>query len=304
MLSIHPVQLALAATAEVSVQEVFSGDWTWPPLVIIPLILAMGLYSVGTAKMLASSARPSVRKSAVICFALGWVSLLLALDSPVHELGEQLFWVHMTQHEILMLISAPLLVGSRPLVPFLYALSPSRRKQVADLGHTRLIQSFWRAISAPIFAWLFSALALWIWHAPWLFERTLHSEWIHAAQHTSFFVSALIFWWPLANMKPSMGYGGGMLYVFTTALHTSLLGVLLTFTSRPWYASYAATAPLWHLSALEDQQLGGLIMWIPAGTLLFIVFLFLLVRWINESQARWQFTRMADLTHSSQGATE
>src|SRR4051812_3615881 len=173
MLSVHLVQAALATTAEFSLREAVFGDWTWPPLVIVPLVVTLGLYCLGTAKMLATRARPSVRRGAVICFALGWISLLLALDSPIHELGEQLFWVHMTQHEILMLVSAPLLVASRPLVPFLYALSPPWRKRVADFGHTRVVQSFWGLISAPVFAWLFSAVALWIWHAPWLFDRTL-----------------------------------------------------------------------------------------------------------------------------------
>ena len=95
-------------------------------------------------------------------FALGWTSLLLALDSPIHEIGEQLFWVHMTQHEILMLVSAPLLVLSRPLVPFLYAFSPSARQRVAAISHTRAFSTIWRSISAPVSAWLISALALWL----------------------------------------------------------------------------------------------------------------------------------------------
>jgi putative membrane protein len=140
-----------------------------------------------------------------------------------------------------------------------------------------------------------------MWHLPWLFDQTLHSDWIHAAQHATFFFTALLFWWPLASRKPAMGYGAGMLYVFTTALHTSVLGALLTFAPRAWYRSYVATAPLWHLTALEDQQLGGLIMWIPGGTLLLGVTLVLLVRWLNESQVRWQYSPMADLTRLSDG---
>jgi putative membrane protein len=276
-------------------------DWTWPPAIVIPMALVFAMYAIGVVKMWLGPARSSIRLRCVLCFVAGWISLLLALDSPIHELGEQLFWVHMTQHEILMLISAPLLVLGRPLIPFLYALNPHWRRRAGDFAHLKLIRSSWATISSPAFAWLFSALALWIWHVPWLFNRTLHNDWIHAAQHTSFLASALLFWWPLANMKPGMGYGAGVLYVFTTAMHTSILGALLTFTSRAWYAPYISTAPLWHLTALEDQQLGGLIMWIPAGTLLLVVALWLLVRWIEDSQARWQLTRMAELTHASQG---
>jgi putative membrane protein len=207
----------------------------------------------------------------------------------------------MTQHEILMLISAPLLVLGRPLIPFLWALSPMWRERAACLGRIKIVKVLWAAVSAPLPAWLLSALALWIWHLPWLFEQTLQSDWIHAAQHTTFLATALLFWWPLANRTSTMGYGGGLIYVFTTILHTSVLGALLTFAPRPWYSSYITTAPLWHLTALEDQQLGGLIMWIPAGTLLLIVALVLLVKWMNESQTRWQYTRMAELTRLCEG---
>jgi putative membrane protein len=145
---------------------------------------------------------------------------------------------------------------------------------------------------------------LWIWHIPFLFDQTLRSDWIHAAQHTTFLVTAVMFWWPVLNRTPALGYGGALVYVFTTILHTSVLGALLTFAPRPWYSSYILTAPAWHLSALEDQQIGGLIMWIPAGTLLLIIALMLLVKWMNESQTRWQYTRMAELGRLSQGSIE
>jgi putative membrane protein len=239
----------------------------------------------------------------MICFAIGWFSLVLALDSPIHELGEQLFWVHMTQHEILMLVSAPLLVLSMPLIPFLWALPDSLRLKVAAAGKNRFVRSSWKLISGPFSAWLISALALWVWHAPALFDRTLHNEWIHAAQHSTFFLSGLLFWWPLVR-QTVLGYGEALIYVFTTAVHTSILGALLTFAPHAWYGSYVVTSPLWNLSALEDQQLGGLIMWIPAGTLLLIVSLVLLVRWLKVSDTRWKYTRMAELAHSSKGAAE
>ena len=101
-----------------------------------------------------------------------------------------------------------------------------------------------------------------------------------------------------------MGYGGALIYVFTTAMHTSILGALLTFARAPWYAPYFKTAPLWNLTPLEDQQLGGLIMWIPAGTLLLGAFLILLVKWMKQSQDRWQYTRMAQLSGLPTGSVK
>jgi putative membrane protein len=281
-----------------------AGSWTWPPFIVISLSLTAALYGLGAIRM---RRRVTHRRSSVwpiLWFALGWSSLVIALDSPLHELGEQLFWVHMTQHEILMLISAPLLVLGRPMLAFLWALPPAWRDMAASLGRSRTFKKAWAFASAPLSAWLLSALALWIWHIPWLFEQTLRDDWIHAAQHTTFLATALIFWWPLLNRTQALDYGGGLVYVFATILHTSVLGALLTFAPRAWYSSYMMTAPAWHLSALEDQQIGGLIMWIPAGTLLLVVALVLLVKWMNESQTRWQYTRMAELGRLSEGGVK
>jgi putative membrane protein len=278
-----------------------STNWSWPPLVVIPLALSALLYGVGMARIIRRGGAGRFDRWRIACFTLGWISLLAALDSPLHELGEQLFWVHMVQHEILVLIAAPLLVLSRPLVPFLSAFPLDWRRAIASAAHGPAVMRTWKAISAPLSAWLLSALALWIWHAPVLFDQTVKSDAMHAAQHASFFLTALLFWWPLANGLPKIGYGGGLAYVFTTALHTSVLGALLTFAPQAWYAPYQATSVNRYLSALEDQQLGGLIMWIPAGSLLLVVFLVLLVMWMRESQGRWQYTRMAELVRSSDG---
>jgi putative membrane protein len=304
--AIAPVAVLWAAPAW-SLTEIgpaLANDWTWPLFIIIPLLLTAVLYALGAIRMLRRTSHRKPFVWPILSFALGWISLVIALDSPLHELGEQLFWVHMTQHEILMLISAPLLVLGRPMIAFLWALPPAWRDKAASLGRSPTFKKGWALVSAPLSAWLVSALALWIWHIPSLFDQTLRSNWIHAAQHTTFLVTALAFWWPVVNRTPTLGYGGGVVYVFTTILHTSVLGALLTFAPRAWYSSYAMTAPAWHFSALEDQQIGGLIMWIPAGTLLLIAALVLLVKWMKESQTRWQYTRMAELGRLSEGGIE
>src|SRR5436853_6969640 len=119
------------------------GDWVWPPSIVIPLLLMAILYGLGTARMLHLGIRARVLLWPMLAFALGWISLVLALDSPVHELSEQLFRVHMTQHEILMLVSAPLLVLGRPLVPLLWALSPSWRRRLASFAQLRSFKNLW-----------------------------------------------------------------------------------------------------------------------------------------------------------------
>ena len=104
-----------------------------------------------------------------------------------------------------------------------------------------------------------------MWHIPRFFQATLDNDWIHSAQHVSFLGSALLFWWSLFYAHGKVRYGASVLYLFTTAVHTSILGALLTFASTVWYPDYVATTPAWGLTPLEDQQVGGLIMWIPAG---------------------------------------
>jgi putative membrane protein len=295
---------AARADADAAPGQVTFSSWTWPPFIIIPLLLAAVLYIAGIIRMWPRNLHAGLSWKEIVCFACGWLSLLAALDSPIHELSEQLFSVHMVQHEILMLVSAPLLLLGRPSLVFVWAL-PARWRRMRPLTSHWAIRAPWALISAPVVAWSLHAVALWLWHAPVLFDATLRSDAIHAAQHISFFDTALLFWWTLLGEHRSrLSDGAAIVYVFTTGIHMGILGALLTFAPRPWYPAYALTAPLWHLSALEDQQLGGLIMWIPAGTILFIATLFLLHRWMKHSDQRWALgstasvmTRIASAHH-------
>ena len=209
--------------------------------------------------------------------------LSLALVSPLHPLGEALFSAHMAQHEILMLLAAPMLVVSRPLVPLLWGLPFGWRRVAGRWSKMRPVQRIWESLTLPLAAWCIHAAALWIWHAPALFQATLTSELAHSAQHLSFLLSALLFWWALLYGPGRMNYGSGVLYIFTTGVHTSILGALLTFASSVWYPAYRSTAPLWGITSLEDQQVGGLIMWIPAGLVYLAAGLILFAAWLWQS---------------------
>jgi cytochrome c oxidase assembly factor CtaG len=278
--------------------------WSWEPWVVIPILGTILLYSAGRIRMQRRSAN-RLSPWPAVSFAMGIAALVIALDSPVHTVGEQLFWVHMTQHELLMLVAAPLLVMAAPLVPFLWALPRSWREWLGHASKTMIWSATWIALSSAGAAWIIHAVALWVWHAPALFEAALHSERIHAVQHLCFLGSALLFWWTLIHGRHGrLGYGAAVVYVFTTAAHNSVLGALLTFAPRAWYPTYAGTTQLWSLSPLEDQQLGGLIMWVPAGVLLLVVGLALLAAWIGESQRRFEYTRMSALVKSANGVAD
>ncbi len=221
--------------------------WSFEPGVIVPLMITALLYRRG--KTATSRERGF--------FWLGFAFLAIALISPIDKLGEQLFSAHMTQHEILMICAAPLFIASRPGVPLLFGLPLAMRRILGRIGKWLL----WDTLKHPVSAWSIHAAAIWGWHAPALFNATLESEWIHAAQHLSFFGSALLFWWSILDGSK----GAGLVSSFSTALHTSILGALLTFSRTLWYQPYAATVPRWGWTPIEDQQTGGLIMWVPAA---------------------------------------
>jgi putative membrane protein len=251
--------------------------WRFDPGIVLPLAATAILYARG-ARISRGAAVPQFA-----CFWSGWLFLAGSLISPLHSLGEVLFSAHMAQHEILMLVAAPLLVLSRPLVPMLWGLPITWRRALGQWSKGPRVQRVWRSISQPSVAWGIHAVALWLWHAPQLFQATLSNEWIHSAQHLSFFGSALLFWWSLFYAHGRASYGAGFLYIFTTAVHMSILGALLTFARTVWYPAYAFSTKAWGLTPLEDQQLGGLIMWIPAGVVYLAAGLALFALWLRES---------------------
>lgn len=260
--------------------------WGLEPIVIASLAITGWMYFRGLRRLWRNSASGRrIRKWEAWCFACGWLTLFVALVSPLHPLGSVLFSAHMTQHELLMLVAAPLLVLSRPLIAGLWSLPFELRRKIGNSVKARWPQGTWRTITNPLVAWVIHAVALWVWHAPFLFEATLESELVHTLQHSCFLFSALLFWWALIHGRRGlMGYGAAVLYVFTTSIHSGVLGALITFTTTIWYPAYSTSTASWGLTPLEDQQLGGLIMWIPAGTVYVIAGLALFAGWLRESE--------------------
>jgi cytochrome c oxidase assembly factor CtaG len=133
-------------------------------------------------------------------------------------------------------------------------------------GWTSGCRPLWRAVSRLEVAWLLHAVAIVAWHAPALYQRTVDSDTMHTLQHSSFLLTALVFWWSVLPAASRRGrHGAAILSLFTTMVYTGGLGALLTLARTPRYPAYPEAAPLWGLTPLEDQQLAGLIMWVPGG---------------------------------------
>jgi len=255
--------------------------WTWDASIIVPLALAAILYAVGFARLWRRGVRGRhARLSGAALFAAGWMVLAFALVSPLHAWGELMLTAHMIEHEAMMIVAAPLLVLARPGPVLLWGLPRFGRRAVAATLRAGAVAGPWRVVSTPFVATIIHAVAIWVWHAPPLFTAALTNEAVHWLQHLCFFGSALLFWWAVTQTK---SYGAAISDLFVTTLHTGFLGVLMLVSGRVWYPAQLTDAAHWGLTLIEDQQLAGLIMWIPGGMVYVVAALWLAGIWISSA---------------------
>jgi cytochrome c oxidase assembly factor CtaG len=150
----------------------------------------------------------------------------------------------------------------------LWALDIDARRAVGAWWRARrVLPAIWQVLRRPLVAVTLHVAALWLWHVPVLYDAALRHESVHVAEHASFLLTALLFWYPIADARPRrrVGVGIATLSLFAAGLQCTLLGALITMARHPWYVGHYATTAAWGLTPLEDQQLAGLVMWIPAG---------------------------------------
>jgi putative membrane protein len=264
--------------------------WNLDLWVLIPFALTTLIFVWGTGNVWrrAGPGRGiSVRHC--ISFLGGMLALMIALVSPLDAMSAVLFSAHMTQHMLLVLVCAPLLVMSNFPVAWL-AVLPRRNARSVGQGwnRSRALSRVWQLLSAPISAWSIFAIMLWVWHASSLYEAALLDETIHALEHFLFLGTAMLFWWILLKQttQKHVQYGIAIPYLFLTILHSGVLGALMTFASQPWYPYYAPFVRTWGLTPLQDQQLAGLIMWIPGGAVLTLLTIGYFAAWLRALEKR------------------
>jgi putative membrane protein len=278
---------ALAHSAEAGE----SSPWRNEIAMLAPLAVSGLWYTIGFLRLrtrVSATHTPLWRNSAL--FALGWLTLVATLLSPLHELGEISFTAHMSEHELLMLVAAPLMALSRPVSVFLWACPDGLRRGLIRGCNSRSISRVWSLITKPAIATVLQICALWLWHMPSLFEKALHNEFWHALQHLSFLGSALLFWWSITRSTHHRHRRAiAAVCLFMTSLATGALGALMAISSSSWYAGYAEMGL--HglmpggLTAAQDQQLAGLIMWIPGGLVHFIAALIFAYTALKQRQS-------------------
>ncbi|TIQ36170.1 MAG: cytochrome c oxidase assembly protein [Mesorhizobium sp.] len=253
----------------------------------IPLGMVLVLYIAGLARLWRhAGAGHGILWWQLTCFATGWALLVAGLSSPLHELGERLFAAHMIEHEVLMLAAAPALVLSRPLGAIFWAFPLAIRRRLAGAIRWPPLRMTWRSLTEPASATILHGLAIWLWHIPALFNAALASEPVHWLQHFSFLASALLFWWALLNGRTRRrDHGAAVFYLFFTSMHCGLLGAILALSKNEIFVGNDSAAPQWNLTAVEDQQLGGLIMWVGASAFYLAAALILAALWIGSGSS-------------------
>lgn len=267
--------------------------WSLEPWVVALLLLSLGLYLAGFLRLRARSTGQSraLRHRQAMAFVAGWAVLAFALVSPLDTLASALFSAHMVQHEMLMIVVAPLCVLGRPIGAWLWAFPRRWRLAIGGAARSTAVRAAWGLLTAPAVAWALHAVALWAWHVPRWFELALREPGIHALQHFSFLASALLFWWTVFGPRSGSSSHGGasaMLSLFTTMVHTGALGALLTLSPGLWYPAYIEPTSALGLQPLQDQQMGGLVMWVPGGLAYLAAALAIAARWLAAGGAAQQ----------------
>ena len=263
--------------------------WTVEPGVLAALALTAAWYALGVRGLWRAAGRGrGVGRARVAAFAGALVALVAALVSPLDAMAEQLFSAHMVQHLLLILVVAPLAVLGAPSFVWLWALPRAGRVALGRWWRRRRrLRRAAHGVTAPVSAWLLHSAALWIWHAPSAYQAALRRPAVHALEHLAFLGTALLFWWAVAPSagRRRLSHGSGVLYVAAMGAQGSALGALLALSSVPWYPAHAPGAQAWHVAPIDDQQLAGLLMWIPASIVYVGTALALVARWLRAGEA-------------------
>jgi len=274
-------------------EELTGPFWTaWPtePLLFIGLTAAACFYALGWSRLRRVAGGGPVAPSRAVAFWAGIIAVAVALLSPVAVYSERLFFMHMIQHLLLLLVAPPLLLLGRPLVPTLWGLPAPWRLAVGQkLTPGRPLARLGHLMTTPPFAAAAFVITVAVWHIPVFYDAAQGRSFTHDLEHLMFFATAFLYWWPVihpAGGRRRLSYALAVPYLLPPFLESMVIGVLLTFAGRPLYRTYAEMTMPWGFTVVTDQQLGGLIMWIPGGMLFLIPLIGLLMTLLQGEDSR------------------
>jgi putative membrane protein len=267
------------------------------PLLLVAL--AAGLYLWGARRERTPAWRTAVgaerlarSRRHAFAFAAGLATVALALGEPLDGLAEKLFWAHMVQHVLLLVVAAPLIVLGAPWMRLWRALPLRGRRPLARAiaRDRRLAPLRWLALAlgTPAVAWLALNADIVAWHVPAAYDLTLRSDAAHYFEHATFLALGVLAWAQVIDTEPfhsRLALPGRAVFAFGSMLVGWLLALGLAFSGKAWYAAYAGLRSRpGHISALADQQLAAGVMWVPASLPWAVAIFVLIYMWVADRQ--------------------
>ncbi len=260
-------------------------DWSLDPLPILGCLLAALAYGWAERQTDRAHAGTPVPRHRRWLFLAGLAAILLALVSPIDAYEGQLFSVHMVQHMLLELVAAPLIVMAAPITLALRAASPTGRRWILAVLHSRLL----RWLAFPLTTWLLFAAVNWGWHFSSLYDVALENDLVHYIEHLTMLGAGLLFWWPVISPDPMpwrMPHPVRLLYLFLALPQNSFLGLALLSADTVLYSHYLTNIRDWGPTPLADQQLGGTLMWVMGDMVFLAAMLGVVWAWMRFEDAR------------------
>ncbi|QOC21692.1 cytochrome c oxidase assembly protein [Wenzhouxiangella sp. AB-CW3] len=240
------------------------------------LLLALVGYLAG---LLRAGRRPALWRVAL--YVTGWSLLAISLVGPVEHWAHASLAGHMVQHMMLLAAAPPLILLARPMPQYMMALPPAARRRAGPI----LGGLYGTTASAPVTAFIVHGLVIWLWHLPLPYQLALEHRLIHDLEHLAFFATGMWFWWTLVapGRLGTGGFGLAAVLAVLTMMHTGMLGALMTFAPQLLYPDHPAGFA--GLDKLSDQQLAGLLMWVPGGLIYTVAALILAGFWLQRISA-------------------
>jgi putative membrane protein len=254
------------------------GHWSWDPALLY-VVPAAVLYALGSRPR---AGRPSALQAA--SFYAGLLTVVLAVDSSIDAYADELLWVHMGQHILLLTVAPPLILLGRPWPTIWRALPLGVRTALARSIARSPGAAPLRALAAPLAAWVLFNATIVVWHIPAAYDLTEASAVAHACEHAMFFFFGLLFWARVIDvgpLRPHIEWPARIAYIVGAMIVGWVLAIVFVVAPQPIYAHYAhlASRP-GGISALTDQQLAGGMMWVGGSVAYTVALLVGLYYWV------------------------
>ncbi len=218
----------------------------------------------------ASRHRPLLARWRPVAYLSGLAIIALALMSPIDVFGGQLFYMHMIQHLLVMMVAVPLMLIANPFPVLMWGLPVRARRTVGrTITQDSAFRRIFAKITSPGISWLLFVTVYVGWHDQNMYDWALRSNFVHDIQHLTFFAVSMLVWWHITGAAPrfhrTLSTAQRLIFAISLVPISMFLGIAITFASKPIFEHYTTIPRLYGLSVMEDQKIAGLIMWIPGG---------------------------------------